>query len=117
MSGSRSYHAGLAAEAQVARRYTDGGATVLAERWRGAGGEIDLIVEEDGVIVFVEVKKSSDHDIAALRLGADQILRLQTAAAEFLESRPKGALTDCRFDVALLDEAGRIEILRNAIIG
>lgn len=38
---------------------TERGARVLARNYRARGGEIDLIVEWDGVIVFVEVKARS----------------------------------------------------------
>ena len=36
------------------------------------------------------------------------------AATEFLAGEPKGQLTDVRFDVALVDDKGRIEVLENA---
>jgi len=59
MSGSTSYHAGFAAEEIVADHYWRNGRSVLARRWRGKGGELDLITRDGDDIVFVEVKKSS----------------------------------------------------------
>ena len=58
MSGKTAYLAGLSAEDQVARLYETHGYHLRARRWRGRGGEIDLIFEKSGEITFVEVKKS-----------------------------------------------------------
>ena len=43
MSGALSIHAELAAEHRVAALYQDRGCYLLAERWRCAYSEIDLI--------------------------------------------------------------------------
>lgn len=40
--------------------------------------------------------------------------RIWNAAAEFLEGEPMGQLTAARFDVALVDGQGRVEIIENA---
>ena len=115
MSGSVSYHAGLSAEDQVARDYQRRGYPVTAHRWRGKGGEIDLVAQDGDGFVFVEVKKSRSHARAAERLTLRQIRRLYDAASEFLAQCPKGLNTLARFDVALVDGTGRIEILENAL--
>ena len=109
------YLAGLAAEQSVAIRYIRGGHTLLGHRWRGIGGEIDLIFEKAGTCVFVEVKKSKAFARAAESLGPRQIQRLFGAAAEFLSGQPKGDLTPSRFDVALVDQSGQIEVIENAL--
>ncbi|MCB1406759.1 MAG: YraN family protein [Rhodobacteraceae bacterium] len=115
MSGAVSYHAGLSAEDQVARDYERRGMPVTAHRWRGKGGEIDLIARDGDGYVFVEVKKSRDHARAAERLSARQITRLFDAASEFLGHCKSGLDTLARFDVALIDAQGRIEIVENAL--
>lgn len=115
MSGAVSYHAGLSAEAQVARDYERRGLPVAAHRWRGKGGEIDLIARDGNGYVFVEVKKSRSHARAAERLTQRQIGRLFDAAAEFLGQCKTGLNTLARFDVALVDAQGRIEIVENAL--
>jgi putative endonuclease len=115
MSGSVSYHAGLSAEDQVARDYQRRGYPVAAHRWRGKGGEIDLVAHDGDGFVFVEVKKSRSHARAAERLSLRQIARLYDAASEFLAQCPRGLNTLARFDVALVDGQGRIEILENAL--
>lgn len=115
MSGSVSYHAGLSAEDQVARDYQRRGYPVAAHRWRGKAGEIDLVARDGEGFVFVEVKKSRSHARAAERLSLRQIGRLYDAASEFLAQCPRGLSTMARFDVALVDGQGRVEILENAL--
>ncbi|MEM9432557.1 MAG: YraN family protein [Pseudomonadota bacterium] len=114
MSGSTRYHAGAAAEAAVEQTYTQAGYRILARRLRTKRGEIDLIAEKDGVLVFVEVKKSKSFAEAAARLSARQMTRIAAAAEIFLASQPDGLNSAVRFDVALLDGKGQIEVLENA---
>ena len=114
MSGARSYHAGLAAENQVAQLYDRTGHRVAARRWRGMSGEIDLIVRDGAEVIFIEVKQSRTHAQAAEHLTQRQMQRIYGAAEEFLGGEPQGSLTPARFDVALVDGMGRIEILENA---
>lgn len=114
MSGATSYHAGLVAEDQVASLYQRRGQEICQRRWRGRGGEIDLIVRQDDRLIFVEVKRARDFARAAERLGRRQMRRLYDAAGEYLARMPMGLDTEARFDVALVDGAGRIEILENA---
>jgi len=111
--GDTNYHAGLAAEAVVARDYLARGQKIACQRWRGKGGEIDLIIREGDRVVFTEVKKSRTHDIAATRLSAKQMQRICNAACEFVDGEPKGQLTEIRFDLATVDQAGTVRIIEN----
>lgn len=113
MSGVRSYHAGLAAEDAVARHYDLAGRAICARRWRGEGGEIDLIARDGATLVFIEVKQSRTHDEAAFHMTQRQMRRICDAASEFLAGEPAGQLTDVRFDLALVDGQGRIELREN----
>jgi putative endonuclease len=115
--GARNYHAGLAAEAAVARRYEDRGIAICARRWRGLTGEIDLIGRCGDEVIFVEVKQSRTHDLAASHISPAQIARIFTTVEEFLAGEPKGLLTDVRIDLALVDGQGRIDVLENAFAG
>ncbi|MFP7570985.1 YraN family protein [Marivita sp. S2033] len=108
------YHAGVSAEKSVERFYETQGARLRETRWRGPGGEIDLIVSEGERIVFVEVKKSRTHAEAAQRITARQMGRIMRSAEAYLGLCPCGALTDARVDVALVDAQGAIEIVPNA---
>jgi putative endonuclease len=113
--GSRNFHAGAAAEAQVARSYERSGHSLRARRWRGAAGEIDLVLEKAGEIVFVEVKSSATHASAAQALTRRQVRRLLQSAEDYLGRMPRGSLTPMRFDVALVDRQGRLDIIPNAL--
>ena len=115
MSGTN-YHAGQAAEANVAREYERQGMHVVHQRWRGRSGEIDLIMRRGDEVIFVEVKKSRSFHRAALRLQPGQIARLLSAGEEFLGGEPRGLLTDARFDVALVDVTGAVKIIENALM-
>jgi putative endonuclease len=86
----------------------------VAERWRGAAGEIDLVVREGARVVFVEVKAARSFDSAAQRLGRRQMDRLCAAAEEFVGQEPAGLLTEMRFDLALVDGSGRVRVIENA---
>lgn len=115
LRGQTSFHAGEAAEQMVGRYYTNQGYEAMAQRWRCASGEIDLIFRTGDIVVFVEVKKSASFAQAALRIGPRQTRRIFNAAQEFLGTQPHGQLTDIRFDAALVNSAGEIKILQNAL--
>lgn len=112
--GQVAHAAGLAAEGLVERSYQRNGREIVARRWRGAGGEIDLIARDGAGVIFIEVKQSATHALAAEHLGPRQMGRIWNAAAAFLEGEPMGQLTAARFDVALVDGLGRVEIIENA---
>ena len=119
-SGARSktnHHAGLAAEDIVARAYAARGCTEAARRWRGQGGEIDLIVRDGDAVVFVEVKMSRTHDKAVQRVTRRQMDRICMAASEFVGREPRGLLTPMRFDVATVDQSGQVRVIANAFGG
>ena len=101
--------AGVAAEDQIVRRYEMAGCDILARRWRGRAGEIDLIVRDGATIVFVEVKKAATLSAAAERLSRRQMDRICRAACEYA-----GDSAEMRFDAALVDQMGRVEVLQNA---
>ena len=113
--GALGYHAGLSAEAQVVQDYERRGYAVLRKRWRGACGEIDLILQDGDALIFVEVKKSRSFDHAMQHLSSRQIARLLRAGEEFAGTQPRGSLTEMRFDVALMNEQGMIRIVENAL--
>ncbi|MDX5351046.1 MAG: YraN family protein [Paracoccaceae bacterium] len=102
------------AEDVVLRHYLRQGAALLASRWRGGGAEIDLILRQGADIVFVEVKKAATHALAAERLGRAQMDRICVAAGCFFDKSGLSPLTPMRFDAALVDGQGRVEIIPNA---
>ncbi|MGR3464123.1 YraN family protein [Limimaricola sp.] len=112
--GRRGYLAGLAAEDSVARHYTRNGRVIEARRWRGPGGEIDLILREGARLVFVEVKASRSFDAAISRLTRRQIDRICRSAEAYCGAAPDGLLTEMRFDLALVDARGAVRVVENA---
>ena len=115
MRSVTNYHAGLAAETRVADDYMRRAHSIPARRWRGSQGEIDIVAEaEDGSVVFVEVKKSRSFAAAAERLTRRQMDRIYSAASEYLALCPKGQMTEARFDVALVNGKGQMQIIENA---
>ena len=115
--GRANYHAGHAAEASVARIYESRGIPICARNWRGRGGEIDLIGRLGDEVIFVEVKFSRTHDLAATHVSAAQVARIFATVDEFLAGEPNGLLTDVRIDLALVDGLGRVEVIENAFAG
>lgn len=113
--GRTGYLSGLAAEDRVERDYARRGYPVIARRWRGQAGEVDLVLRDGDGLVFVEVKKSRSFARAAERLSERQIGRLVQAAEEFSGTQPKGSLTEVRFDVALVNGTGQLRVIENAL--
>ncbi|MTD98720.1 hypothetical protein GIY56_00275 [Paracoccus sp. YIM 132242] len=112
--GRLAHLAGTLAEDSVARSLEGKGMTILARRWRGKAGEIDLICRDGQCLIFVEVKQSATHHEAAQRLGAAQQGRIMRAALEYCDKEGHAPLPEMRFDAALVDGQGRIEILERA---
>jgi len=112
--GERACLSGAAAEDSVARHYLGSGYTVRDRRWRGESGEIDLVTDDGEGLVFIEVKRARSFSDAALRLSAHQIARVVSAAREYLAAMPRGELTPVRFDLALVDGRGSVEVVENA---
>ncbi|MDO5643330.1 MAG: YraN family protein [Paracoccus sp. (in: a-proteobacteria)] len=108
------YHAGRLAELAVTDHYLAAGYTLVANRWRGKGGEIDLILRQGDLYIFVEVKASRSFASAGERINRRQMDRICTAACEFCGTLPTGLMTDMRMDAALVDRFGRIEIIEAA---
>lgn len=115
--GQTNYLAGHAAEDAVARHYEDRGISICAKNWRGLTGEVDLIGRDGDVVVFIEVKQSKSHDLAASHVSDAQVRRIFATVDEFVAGEPKGLLTDVRIDLALVDGQGRIAVVENAFAG
>ena len=96
------------------RRRGRSGHRIADRRWRGHGAEIDLIAEDGDGFIFVEVKKSVSFARAAERLTRAQMERIYRAASSYILRSPLGQLANVRFDVALVDGSGQIEIVENA---
>lgn len=98
----------------AAAHYRRLGYVVLDRNWRSSTGEIDLVVERDGTIVFSEVKaRRTDHyGPAASAVGPDKQRRIRTLAIEWLDAhrRPRRGI---RFDVVAITGV-RVELIEAA---
>ena len=87
------------------------GYQVLERRYRGGGGEIDLIVRRDEECVFVEVKTSKQGDGYRPEERVDKVkqARIVKAARHYIRQGQEGGLY--RFDVVVvnLDGVGNVE--------
>ena len=94
--------AGARAEDLCAELLRASGMRLLARNWRCRLGEIDLIAEEDGTVVFAEVRQRSSGGFggAAESITAAKRDRLLAAARLYLSGRPNA---HCRFDVFLVE--------------
>lgn len=114
--GTSAFFRGLAAEDSVIRHYKAQGYHLEQQRWRTSRCEIDLIFRRADMIVFVEVKASAKDDFRAERYSNAQMMRQVEAAHEYLGKDEAYALLDVRFDLALVDWVGGVEILENVLM-
>ena len=105
------------AREKPARRWLERhGLRFIAANARERGGEIDLIMRDGAVIVFVEVRyrRSASYGDAAASVTPQKQQRLLKAARLWL-SRQNGSFdtVDCRFDVVAFT-GNDIQWLKNA---
>ena len=87
---------------RLARRHLEGiGYNFVAANWRYPGGEIDLVMREVDVLVFVEVKtrRGDRRGAAEESLSPSQTRRLLHAAQIFLADHPDLADAFWRIDL------------------
>lgn len=116
LRGSVNHLAGLAGETAAGRYYQSIGFRVAERRWRGGAGEIDLILRDDDLHVFVEVKTAATFDKAAERLTEAQLARVSRSAEAYMGSADHGGTGHFRIDAALVDGQGRVSIIENVTL-
>jgi putative endonuclease len=94
------------------------GYAILARRYRTRCGEIDIVAEDNGTLVFVEVKAraTSEFGTAAEAVTRQKQLKLVAMATDYL-ARARIADRPCRFDVVTIDDCEttrRIVVYLNA---
>ena len=101
-----------------AARFLEGhGLTLLARNVRVGGGEIDLVAEDGGTVVIVEVKwrRNASRGAPAEAVTSVKRRKLLSAARAWLAENPSGACREVRFDVVAIEgEAGTIDWIRGA---
>lgn len=81
------------------------GANVIARNISGPQGEIDLIVEHAGYLIFVETRYRKDRSFggAAASVSATKRHRIIATAQYFLQDQPQWRHSPCRFDVIAIE--------------
>jgi putative endonuclease len=105
---------GVRAEDLCAELLRRAGLVLIERNWRCRLGEIDLIAEERGTLVFAEVRMRSGTSFggAGESVTAAKRSRLVAAARLYLTRRPE---SPCRFDVFLVEgPAYRVQWIRDA---
>jgi len=95
------------------------GLRLLQRNFSSRFGEIDLIMEDEQTVVFVEVKyrKSNQHGSGADAVTFHKQGRISRTAAWYLAKNPHRAECVCRFDVISIDPKKNgqgIDWIRNA---
>jgi putative endonuclease len=110
--------AGDAAEDAACARLEAAGCRILARNVRFREGEIDIVADDGGTLVFVEVRMRRSGDFGGADGSVDPFKRrrLVRAAQHFL-LRQYGSgerLPPCRFDVVTADREGVRDWIRDA---
>ncbi len=118
-SGKTSNRRGRWAE-QIALEYLlDKNLKLLEINFRSAFGEIDLIMQDKNIILFIEVRyRSSNHFHTALEsINRKKCERIIITSNQYLSQNRCASRMDCRFDVVALSgkqETPAIEWIKNA---
>ncbi len=93
---------GRAAEMRAARYYETLGFRILERNWRSPSGEIDLIIQKNNSVVFVEVKSThTGHSREALeKINTVKIARIRNAAEAWISASSYKGL--CLIEAALV---------------
>ncbi len=109
-------------EHAVCKYLTRQGYIAIAKKWRCLIGEIDLVMRDGEMIVFVEVRTQRGHGVerAAESVGRAKQQRLATLAYCYLEANDLAEETPWRIDVVMVQvdsggRIGRIEQIRDAV--
>ena len=90
---------GALGEVFAGRYLRERGYRLICANYHTRMGEIDIVAEKDGVLIFIEVKTRGEGMIAppAESVGREKQRRLVRAAGVFLRAEPPDRVT--RFDV------------------
>lgn len=110
---------GKTGEGLAARHLRGLGYRILARNYRNALGEIDLIADERGTLVFVEVKarRSARYGSPKHALTLRKRRKISMVALAYLKETGRSG-AKARFDVVAVSPAAgggsRVEVIRNA---
>jgi putative endonuclease len=108
---------GRSGEAAAGSHLESLGYRILQRRYRTPAGEIDLVAEDDGTLVFVEVKTRSSLGCGRPAEAVDRRKRVRLRRAAALYLLRKREVRPCRFDVVEVFETPQGELLASLIRG
>ena len=105
---------GQSAESRAEAFLRTHGLKLVARNWRSRFGEIDLIMQDDSTLVFIEVRLRSRSDFggAAASVTPAKQKKLLATARQYLATLK--TLPPCRFDVIALSGNNAPKWIRNA---
>lgn len=107
---------GVQAELWAAEYLRQQGLKLVTQNFHSYFGEIDLIMQDGGTLVFIEVRQRNraDYVSAAESIDRHKQRRLIRTAQYYLARL--GCIPPCRFDVVLMDDdcGCNIEWIKNA---
>ena len=105
---------GAAAEAAAAAFLEARGLRILDRNFRTRMGEIDLVADHDGTLVFVEVRMRASERFGGAAASITAAKRRRIVAASRLYLARLRTEPRCRFDAVLLDGEGAIRWIQGA---
>jgi putative endonuclease len=112
--GRTAHATGIAAEDAACAALVADGWTIHARRLRTAAGEVDAVAEKAGLLSIIEVKARPTLAEAATALTPRQQLRLVGACEIILGTHPDWGTNGVRFDILVVDPAGRVRRIADA---
>ena len=106
---------GRLGEEEAVRFLQKKGVSILERNFRDRNGEIDLIAQEDGVLLFIEVKyrRSSRYGEPEEAVNVEKQRKISRTALYYLHHKQEGMQTPMRFDVISVTD-GEIRWIRDA---
>lgn len=110
---------GRDAEDRACEHLARHGLTLIERNYRTPFGEIDLIMQHQQTVVFVEVRyrRSQEYGSPAETIDLRKQAKLRTTAVHYLQRHKSVARKACRFDVVAVTGSApdeRIQWLQNA---
>lgn len=113
------YQTGKIAEELACNYLNQQGLRLLAKNYRVRCGEIDLIMQDEETVVFIEVRSRKNNKTMHVLESIDtaKCTRIIRASQQYLQNKKRGNETLCRFDVVLVIgrlEDAKVEWIKNA---